>query len=114
MGRRRSTPLFLDFNTDILSAEDLVLNLQTDITKINPLNLIPNNDESFVNSLGILLDNKLKFTEHVSRLHGKMARAIFSINQIKNFLVKYLLKNIYYAHFHSHLNFISTLLSCIY
>jgi len=106
-------PVFLDFNTSNPSAEDLALNLLTDITKIKPLNLIPNNDESFVKSLGILLDSKLKFTEHVSRLHGKMARAIFSINQIKNFLGKDLLKNVYYAHFHSHLNFISTLLSCI-
>jgi len=106
-------PVFLDFNTSNPSAEDLALNLLTDITKIKPLNLIPNNDESFVKSLGILLDSKLKFTEHVSGLHGKMARAIFSINQIKNFLGKDLLKNVYYAHFHSHLNFISTLLSCI-
>ena len=37
-------PVFLDFNTDIPSAEDLALNLLTDITKIKPLNLIPNND----------------------------------------------------------------------
>ena len=80
-----SLPEFLDFNTDIPSGEDLALNLLTDITKSKPLNLIPNNDEKFVKSLGILLDSKLKFMEHVSRLHGKMARAIFSINQIKNF-----------------------------
>ncbi len=49
-------PVFLDFNTDIPSAEDQALNLLTDITKIKPLNLIPKNDESFVKSLEIIID----------------------------------------------------------
>ncbi len=99
-------PIFINLNPKPCPDPD-----RMDITKIKLIKLVPNESENSVKSLGILLDDKLNFTEHISKLHSKIARAMFSLRQIKNFIGPKYIKNVYYAHVHSSLNYCSTLLT---
>ena len=61
--------------------------------------------------LGVLLDNKLNFASHITNIHGKISRSLYSLRQTKNLLGLSSLKLVYAAHVHSHLNYISFILS---
>ena len=86
-------PIFIDLNPSPRPDPDI-----TDITIIKPIRIIPNEDETAVKSLGILIDENLNFAQQISAVHGKTSRAIYSLNQVKNFLGTGCLKNMYFAH----------------
>lgn len=84
------------------------------ISKICPLRMVPNNEESTFKFLGINIDNKLNLSYHLKSIHGKVARTIYSLNQVKNLLDEKCLKMIYFAHFHSYFSYCSNLLCVSY
>ena len=55
--------------------------------------------------LGIVLDNKLQFKQHIARLESKLSRSLGIVFKTKSFLPKNILKKLYYAFIHYHLNF---------
>ena len=58
-----------------------------------------------VKYLGIVLDNKLQFKQHIALLESKLSRSLGILFKTKSFLPKDILKRLYYAFIHSHLNF---------
>ena len=58
-----------------------------------------------VKYLGIVLDNKLQFKQHIALLESKLSRSLGFLFKTKSFLPKDILKKLYYAFIHSHLNF---------
>ena len=94
-------PLYLNYNT---RGEG-----QFDITKVKLIRLVPNADETTFKLLGVLLDCNLSFKQHIKAVQGKITRAIFSINQMKNFLEKPYLKLMLNAYVSSHINYGSCL-----
>lgn len=96
-------PIFLNMNDE----------QKHDVTKVIPIRLVPNTEESSIKILGVLIDQDLSFRYQMQALQAKLSRAIFSLNFTKQFLDKKLLKLIYYAHFHSHLNYCINLLSAL-
>ena len=79
------------------------------ITKIIPVNLIPSPEEDSVRLLGIQIDEKLNYKAHFKHLHGKVARAVFSLRIMKNLLDKRHLKLLYNAYLRSALDYGSVL-----
>lgn len=96
-------PIFLNMNDE----------KKQDLTKIIPIRLVPNSEENSIKILGVLIDQDLSFKYHVHALQAKLSRAIFSLNFTKQFLDNKLLRLIYFAHFHSHLNYCVNLLSIL-
>ena len=92
-------PIFLNYNNEG----------ECNITKINLIRLVPNSDETAVRVLGIFIDEHLTLNEHVSKVRSKIARSLYSLNQVRNYLNKDLLRNIYFAHIHSHINYCNNL-----
>ena len=60
---------------------------------------------SSVKFLGLQLDEHLEWTDHLKILHGKLSRANYMLSSVKNILPTSCLKSLYYALFHSHLNY---------
>jgi hypothetical protein len=88
-------PVFLNFNNPG----------ETNITKISCINLIPNPEESSAKLLGLLIDSKLNLKQHFIFLHTKVARANFSLNQMKHLLDKQHLLLLYNAYLKSNLEY---------
>ena len=80
------------------------------LTKLSILNQCLNL-QSTIKVLGVLLDNKLNFSNHITNIHGKVSRSLYSLRQTKNLLGPTSLKLVYAAHVHSHLNYVSFILS---
>ena len=55
--------------------------------------------------LGITIDNKLKWDTHVKQLSSKLAYGLFKLGSVKTSLTIDLKKKMYYAFFHSHLQY---------
>jgi len=55
--------------------------------------------------LGILIDDKLQWSSHINHIKSKLVSSLFAIVKVKNFLPHSVLKTIYFALFHSHLNY---------
>ena len=53
--------------------------------------------------LGFTIDSKLTCEYHFSNVHGKLLRGIYLLSKLKDLISSDLLKQLYYAHFHSHL-----------
>ncbi len=53
--------------------------------------------------LGVLLDEYLTFDDHISNLCSKIAKSLFCINRVKNFVNMETRKTLYFAMIHSHL-----------
>jgi hypothetical protein len=62
--------------------------------------------------LGIELDENLTFDHQTKALQAKLAKSIFCINKVKNFLPATALKTLYYSLVHSHLNYCPSIYSC--
>ena len=58
-----------------------------------------------VKYFGIVLDNKLHFKQHITMLESTLSRYLGILFKTKSFLPEYILKKLYYAFIHSHLNF---------
>ena len=97
---RTLLPLFLNLNN---------VN-EWNMDKYIPISLIPNSDESSTRLLGVQLDDNLNFKDHFKQLHGKVAKAVFSLRQIKHLLDKKHLKLLYNSYLKSHLIYASALL----
>ena len=94
-------PLFLNLNNDA----------ETRIDKVKVNKVVPNESQSTIKVLGVLLNNKLNFSNHITNIHGKVSRSLYSLRQIRNWLGPTSLKLVYAAHVHSHLNYVSFILS---
>ena len=55
--------------------------------------------------LGIIFDKHLSFNYHIDYLKSKLAKALFCINRVKNFVPQKTLSTIYHSLFHSHLQY---------
>ncbi len=93
----------------------LFLNLnnygESRIDKVKLIKSVPNESQSTIKVLGVLLDNKLNFSSHITNIHGKVSRSLYSLRQTRNLLGPTSLKLVYAAHVHSHLNYVSFILS---
>ena len=107
------TDLDLNFDLEGRAHLPIFLNLNNpgehNITKIIPVSLIPNPDQSSVRLLGILIDDKLSFKDHFNSLHNKLARAIFSLRQMRHILDQKHLTLLYNAYLKSALDYGSIL-----
>ena len=54
--------------------------------------------------LGIYIDNSLTLKPHILQINTKISIALLPIKQIKNLLPTHLLKTLYYALIHPHIN----------
>ncbi len=73
--------------------------------KITPLDMIPNNKEDSAKLLGLMLDNKLNFKPHFKKMHANVAKAVFSLTQMKNILDKAHLKLLYDSYIKSNIQY---------
>jgi hypothetical protein len=61
--------------------------------------------------LGVYFDPLLTFKYHISQITSKIARALFTIRQVKNFLPPSALKTLYFALVHCHLTYATVIWS---
>lgn len=105
----------LDLNVDAYGRTFLpiFLNLNNpnehNLTKIIPINIVPNPEESSIRLLGIQIDEKLNYKEHFKYLHGKVAKAVFSLKIMRHLLDKKHLTLLYNAYLRSALDYGSAL-----
>jgi hypothetical protein len=71
----------------------------------------PDQNKRSYKLLGVYLDEFMNFNHHVDYVCSKLTKSLFCISRAKNLLSKKLLKLLYYALFHSHLNYCAVLLS---
>ena len=70
--------------------------------KLNGIKLIP---KSQIKYLGLIMDEHLTFKPHIATLNAKLKRANNLLAISRHYLTANLLKQIYYAQFHSHLSY---------
>ena len=125
------TQLFCDVNTQInnlfkwFCANKLSLNAnktkfivirpnhrQCDLTELHicidgtPLKRIGNDcDEKAAKFLGIHIDEHLTWKYHIAHVNSKVARSLFFIKQVKNFLPSDSMRTLYFALVHSHYSY---------
>lgn len=100
---RTFLPIFLNLNNPN----------EHNLTKIIPINLLPNSEETSVRLLGIQLDEKLNFKEHFKYLHGKVAKAVFSLKMMRHLLDRKHLTLLYNAYLRSALEYGSALFTAV-
>ena len=94
-------PIYLDYNNP---GED-------DQSKYQYIKMVPNENENSIRVLGVYIDSKLTFKDHIKFVHGKVARSIFSIKQMRNILDLKHLKLLASAYIRSHIEYCSNLLT---
>jgi hypothetical protein len=62
--------------------------------------------------LGVLLDEFLSFDSHIDHVCSKIAKSLFCINRVKNFIDEKTRKTLYFAMVHSHLVYCLSIYSC--
>ena len=97
-------PLYIDSN----DPNDMI-NYDPNLSE--RIELIPNREEISIRVLGVQLDHNLNMKEHVKKLRTKIARANFTLNQMKNVLDKKHLKLLVNAYVKSHIEYNCGLLS---
>ena len=71
-----------------------------------PLNRIGNNCiDTSIKFLGICIDEHLTWQNHIQQVNCKISKAMFAIKQVANLLHGSLLRNLYFALVHPHLNY---------
>ena len=80
-------------------------NLSIKIRQQNVVRVAKNTEEQAVKFLGIYLDESLTWECHIKHIQKKLNCAIYFLARLKNFMPHKQLKMIYYAIFHSHLNY---------
>ena len=105
----------LNLNTDINGRTFLPLFLnmndanEHDISKIIPISMVPNPEDTSVKALGVYIDDKLNFKNHFKHLHGKVAKAVFSLRIMRHILDKRHLKLLYSSYLKSAIEYGSIL-----
>jgi len=84
---------------------------ELDNSKIKMIQSIPNLNDTSLRVLGVLFDQNLTLTDHVKAIHSKLSRSLYSLKQVSHIFSTSILKLIYHANFHSHLNYCSNILS---
>lgn len=95
INKRINFPVALDMN-------NYDENLPENIT---PLDMIPNQKEDSTKLLGLMLDNKLNWKPHFKKMYAKVAKAVYSLAQMKNILDKAHLKLLYNSYVKSNLQY---------
>lgn len=80
-----------------------------DISKIIPISMVPNPEDTSVKALGVYIDDKLNFKNHFKHLHGKVAKAVFSLRIMRHILDKRHLKLLYSSYLKSAIEYGSIL-----
>jgi len=62
--------------------------------------------------LGIFIDEHLTLNYHTNTLTKKLAKAIYCLNRSKNILPRKALRTLYFALFHSHITYCTSIVSC--
>lgn len=77
---------------------------------IQPINLLINNQtilpSDHTKFLGITIDEKLSWTNHINNVVGKLNSGYFAIRNLKSFLDRKYLMNVYYALIYPHLKYL--------
>ena len=81
-----------------------------DLERITQSNAKPENRS--YKYLGILIDENLSFNSHVDYICKKLSRGLFCLKRAKPYLKQEAMKTLYFALFHSHLNYCNSILSC--
>ena len=84
---------------------------ESDNAKIKMIQNIPNSNDTSLRVLGVLFDQNLSLSDHVKSIHSKLSRSLYSLRQVSNIFSTPILKLIYHANFHSHINYCSNILS---
>ena len=95
-------PLYINYNQNSNNKPQSIENIKL-------IRLIPNRDESSFKLLGVLIDCHLNMKDHCKSVESKISKAIFAINQMKNFLDPPYLKLMANAYIGSHLEYCSSL-----
>jgi hypothetical protein len=81
---------------------------ENDLSKLVPLEQVTNKSkEPFIRVLGFYINETLDIQDHGSILISKLVKAVYLLNRVKHLLSEDTKKMLYYAHFHSHLNYCS-------
>ena len=78
---------------------------ESDNNKITLIKLVPNDEEQAIKVLGIFLDNKLNFKVHISTVHAKLSKSIYSLKQMRHLLDGNHLKLLFSSYVKSHLDY---------
>jgi hypothetical protein len=62
--------------------------------------------------LGVYIDPELNFKYHTKYVHSKLSKAIYALRSVKYFIGSSRKKSLYFALFHSHLNYACQIWSC--
>ena len=76
-----------------------------DFSKISLLKLVPNNEESAARLLGFHIDEKLNLKSQLRIVHGKIAKSIYTLKQMRFFLDKKHLTLLYNAYVKSNIEY---------
>ena len=82
-----------------LFPENLPLHINSELIE----KISKTSNEHSVKFLGILLDEHLSWKAHINYINRKITHAIFSLNQVKNFLPHQTMRNLYYSIVHPHM-----------
>ena len=63
-------------------------------------------EKEFAKYLGIIIDNKLTFAQHIDYLKTKLNKGNAIIAKLSHFSPETVVRNLYFAHIQSHLNYI--------
>ena len=55
--------------------------------------------------LGLLVDMNLNWNQHISKVQTKLSQSLYLLRNFKKTVPKWAMKNMYQAHFHSHINY---------
>ena len=78
------------------------------VSKITPLEQITNESkEPYIRVLGFYINESLNLQDHGNILISKLVKAVYLLNRLKHVLSLKTKKMLYYAHFHSHMNYCS-------
>jgi len=89
------------------------IGLPEDPSLIFPITRVHNEGaETSFKLLGILFDEYLSFDSHINNICSKIAKSLFCLNRIKNFVTTPALKMLYYAMVHSHIAYCLNVYSC--
>jgi hypothetical protein len=102
----RTRGKFIDENDCNLVYNSTEIGLETDPMLVSPIERVHNNgNEKSFKLLGVFFDEYPSFDNHVSHLCNKVSKTLFSMNRIKNFVIKEALKKLYYALVHSSITY---------
>ncbi len=62
-------------------------------------------EKTYAKYLGLLIDNKLTFKNHIDYVHTKLKKGNAILARLRYFVPKENVRNVYYAHIESHLNY---------